>query len=426
MSKIVKKKLTNQELEGKYLKKVTIVNFLKKNRHKKVIYTEDLYKLFNTNSKNDPTLRKITSENFKEDYIRIYQNHKGSRRFCYIVHKSALESYFCKRYVYHNKTKNNQIEYNIGITKSKIFILNMLERASKQALFIKIKKRKKDHSKYNIEAKRLIDLFYKNISNIKAKITTEVVYLKESFNKTKIKYIQRICEQNLELRKKTKEIDKIIFSMKELIKKDKKFYKAFNFMRKKIKIKNIFIRHALIKSIWDKINAVDLTEKITKRFNLTDIFNSKLFEFRQDVMQEFDFKVLSDENLVYFKENHIFYKTEYIKQKLRDNGTVKELSKIFTIFQNLKSIKYNENFDCKKFYDIFIKPIFEFGFCVSKEQLISCESDVAIGNKQTVSIQEIKNHEKKLEETKKYLNSEFNRINIKDMIADFIEKKSIL
>jgi hypothetical protein len=272
-------------------------------------------------------------------------------------------------------------------------------------LFIKIKKRKKDHSRYNIEAKRLIDLFYKNISNIKAKITTEVVYLKESFNKTKIKFIQCVCKQNLEIRKKTKETDKMISSMKELIKKDKKFNKTFNFIRKKIKIKNVFIRHALIKSIWDKINSVDLTEKITKRFNLTDIFNSKLFEFRQDTMQEFDFKVLSDENLVYFQENHIFYKTEYIRQKLRDNGTVKELSKIFTIFQNLKSIKYNDKFDCKKFYDIFIKPIFDFGFCVSKEQLASCESDIEIENKQTVSLQEIKNHEKKLEEKDRLLDS---------------------
>lgn len=123
-----------------YLTIITIIVLLRDTSFKRCLYTKDIYEILGKDYK-ESIIRKVLLKSFpREEYIRIHHEVGGSKRHCFIVHKSVLDSYFCKAYVRQNKKG----EYYIRL-KNSINIMRALEEHSKVELFLKIKKKKAYH-----------------------------------------------------------------------------------------------------------------------------------------------------------------------------------------------------------------------------------------------------------------------------------------
>jgi hypothetical protein len=160
-----------------YLTILTIIVLLRDTCFKKCLYTKDIYEFLGKDCK-ESIIRKVLLKYFpRDEYVRIHHEVCGSKRHCFIVHKSVLDSYFCKAYVRQNKKG----EYYIRL-KNSINIMRALEEHSKVELFLKIKKKKAYHKEAMKVVKTLFFAWMKYKKSHSSIRTDSLITLKSYIN----------------------------------------------------------------------------------------------------------------------------------------------------------------------------------------------------------------------------------------------------
>ncbi len=233
------------------------------------------------------------------------------------------------------------------------------------------------------EAVRYDAKYFVNFSNAKYKekrLKESIIFLSEHINKmtfrsnaliTLNKIINSVRSNNKDHEYIVNNIlNEIIFSKKNEY--SIRFRRILYYLNMEYKKKIKIDWETKIKYLADK--------RVTFNFNKIKGITYALRKKKRIVINNFDElkKIKNEFNLFKFKE---------IKKYIHENLTVKETEKFLNKEQNLNYLDYKGGFSQADYIRL------KLNFCYKADE-----------NKQTVSIQEIKNHEKKLEETKKYLN----------------------